>query len=273
MMRPEGILYIATGSRYVEEARRSARSIKRLRPDLPVCVITDQKITADHDFDIVLDAEDVRSHNAESYLALDRAAYYRKILPLLQSPFEKTIFLDSDTYVAEPLDDLFRLLDHFDVLVTPAFVTHDYDFERSAQPFSQIPAAFGYFNTGLMAWRRSVATEAFIHRWHKNYEQHVSKHTVNDQPGLRLTLFEGGVNFHVLPTCYNTISWSPFVVPGGGGIVMLHGRNPWLQKWVHRFRTATPLIVGSLSLRHLLLFHAARVLYWVQRRFHNQSGR
>jgi hypothetical protein len=268
-MADQGILYIATGLPYLEEARASARSVKGLHPGMAIAVVTDQAIAPDELFDRVLPAPSIpEAVGSEKYLARDRVAYYRKILPLLDSPFEKTVFLDSDTYVAAPLDDLFVLLDHFDLLVTPAHVVYDYRFERDAAPFSAIPAAFGQFNTGLVAFRRGERTTAFLNRWKENYFQHTAQHTVNDQPAFRLTLFQGIASFHVLPTHYNIISWVPFVVPAGGKIVMLHGRNPWLQKWVARFAGgAAPTLVGPTNWRSSFWYQLARVLNVLRRRF------
>jgi lipopolysaccharide biosynthesis glycosyltransferase len=257
----KGILYVATGAKYLAEARVSARSVKLLHPSLSICLVTDQHIQPDEDFDLVQPAPSFNKEVSEKFLARDSVAYYRKISPLLDSPFEKTIFLDSDTFVGAPLDDLFTLLDSFDLLVTPAHVVYDYRFEKEEEPFSGIPAAFGQFNTGLLAFRRSAASKSFLNQWLENYRTHTARFTVNDQPAFRLTLFQGVASFHVLPTHYNIISWVPFIVPAGGQIVMLHGRNPWLQKWVHSFtRPDRPLIVGSLPIRTALAYHGARLL-------------
>lgn len=265
-MSSHGLLYIATGAPYLTEARLSARSARRHHPSIPIAVATDQPLSPDSDFDLVLPVQEPPSETDERYLARDRVAYYRKILPLLESPFEKTVFLDSDTYVAGPLDDLFTLLDHFDLLVTPAHVVHDYAFERTEPPFSEIPAAFGYFNTGLIAFRRSPSTTHFLHRWVENYTTHTARFTVNDQPAFRLTLFQGAASFHVLPPCYNIISWVPFIVPAGGRVVMLHGRNPWLQKWVTRFNGgAAPTLVGPLNVHAAFWYLAARALNTLRR--------
>ncbi len=275
-MQSCGVLYIATGASYLEEARRSAQSVKKHSPTLSIGVVTDQSIQPDADFDIVLDvsANTVLEEHQERYLTQDKVPYYRKILPLFQSPFQKTIFLDSDTFVAAPLDELFTLLDHFDLLVTPAHIVHDYRFEREEPPFSQIPAAFGYFNTGLIAFRKSPASDAFLHRWLHNFIQHTARFTVNDQPAFRLTLFEDIASFHVLPARYNIISWTPFIVPAGGGIVMLHGRNPWLQKWIAAFHGGPhPTLVGPLPWRASLIYQTARILNFLRRHLTKRPNR
>ena len=264
-----GVLYIALGNPYLEEARKSAASIKASNPGLAIAVITDaspDEAASFGEFDRIIPAEKPADCGKERYLARDRAAYFQKILPLLLSPFEKTLFLDTDTWVEGSLDPVFTLLDRFDLLVTPCFITHDYRFEREAEPFRSVPEAFGYFNTGFFAFRRGAPTETFIRTWQRLYETEVAQYTVNDQPALRLALYhEQKATFHVLPAHYNTISWAPFVVPGGGKIVMLHGRNPWLQRWAKHFRSGKPAIVGSLRPRLLLRYHLARLFYFFER--------
>jgi len=270
-----GVLYIALGAPYVEEAERSAASVKQSNPNLAICLITDQKVAVGTRFDIVLEADSPSDTDdsddgdnavqSEVFLARDRTAYYRKIQPLRRSPFERTIFLDSDTWVSGSLGGVFKLFDKFDLLTTPCFITVDYAFEANEAPFSKIPEAFGYFNTGFFGFRQSEGTDAFIDRWLHNFAEHGAKFSVNDQPAFRLSLFETDTPFHVLPTAYNTVSWAPFVIPGGGQVVVLHGRNPWLQRWAHKLKSGRPAIVGSLSLKHLLIYHSARLCYLGQR--------
>ena len=256
-----GLLYIALGASYLDEARRSAASAKVANPGLATAVVTDQAIEADADFDHVLAHEAPALSGDERFLARDRTAYFLKILPLLRSPFERTIFLDTDTWVSGDLGPAFELMSRFDLLVTPAHIVRDYAFERDEAPFSEVPDAFGYFNSGFFGFRRGEATRGFIEVWQSLYEGETRRFTVNDQPALRLALWrERQASFHVLPTAYNIVSWAPFVVPGGGRVVVLHGRNPWLQRWAAHFRADRPAIVGTLNLPLLARYHLARAL-------------
>lgn len=261
-----GILYIALGAPYLEEARRSAASAKASNPGLPIAVITDQAASPDECFDIILPHQAYQPSGDERYLARDRGAYFIKILPLLRSPFERTIFLDTDTWVAGSLQPAFDLMEKYDVLVTPCHITHDYAFEIREEPFRSIPEAFGYFNTGFFAYRRGAASESLIREWQHLYDTEVSRHTVNDQPALRLALYRQPVNFHVIPPWYNTITWAPFIIPGGGRAVMLHGRNPWLQRWAGHFQAARPALVGGIQLPIMLRYHLARALHLIGRK-------
>lgn len=92
-----GALYTLIGDRdvYVEAAARSARSLRRAMPDLPIAIATDRR-TLDGPFD--------------HYIQLREPDGFRaKILGLRQTPFEETVMLDVDTYIlaadASAVDD------------------------------------------------------------------------------------------------------------------------------------------------------------------------
>jgi hypothetical protein len=262
-----GFLYLAVGPSCLQEAITSATSLRRCDPAARICLVTDQSLQADRLFDLVLSPQacDVQ-RGEERYAKADRWSWYRKIHVWAASPFDKTVCLDSDTYITEPLTELFDLLDHFDALVTPDCVMSNYAFELNAAPFNMIPQAFGCFNTGVFAFRRSAEMTQFFERYWQNFRDHVQQHTVNDQPALRLTLYESRIRFLVLSSIYNCISWKPFSVPGWGGVVVLHGRNPWLQRWAKHFSSQLPVVVGFPSWRLTSLHFMARFLYWLQRK-------
>ncbi len=260
-----GFLYTAFGAKYVEEARVSARSVKRADPTAKICVVTDQAMQPDAEFDVVLPITSASSN--ETYAALDSGAYYRKIEQFARSPFERTVYLDSDTFVTNPLTDLFELLEHYDLLVTPdGNAEVNYAFEQKEAPFTTIPKAFGAFNTGVFAFRKSEAALSFLQSWQQNHKTHVRKHTTNDQPAFRLSLYQSNVRYHVLPVTYNWFSWIPYFIPSGGRVMVMHGRNPWLFKWAREFDAPTATIVGRTSWKHQSMVLAARVLHWLSRK-------
>ncbi|MGV3658727.1 MAG: putative nucleotide-diphospho-sugar transferase [Prosthecobacter sp.] len=255
-----GFLYTAFGSRYLAEARVSAKSVKKADPGAKICVVTDQTLEPDAEFDIVLPI--TPPGEVETYAPLDTGAYYRKIPQYARSPFDRTVYLDSDTYVTAPLTDLFDLLERYDMLVThDGSAEVNYAFEQTHPPFVQIPKAFGAFNTGVIAFRKTPATQQFFQRWQQNYEEHVRPHTTNDQPAFRLSLFQSDLRYHVLPGTYNWFSWVRNIIPSGGRVVVMHGRNHWLFKWAGQFNAETTTLVGFPSLKLLVLTNVARVLH------------
>ncbi len=260
-----GFLYTAFGAKYAAEARVSARSLKAADPAAKTCLITDQEMAPDAEFDIVLPI--TSASGREAFAALDSGAYYRKIEQFARSPFDRTVYLDSDTFVCGPLGGLFDLLDRYDLLVTlDGNAEANYRFEQTEAPFTSIPKEFGCLNTGVLAFRKSEAAGRFFTRWSENHRQHVERHTVNDQPAFRLALWESDLRYHVLPVTFNWFSWIPYFIPSGGRVMVMHGRNPWLFRWARHLDAKTATIVGRVSWKHQLIFHAARVLHWLSRR-------
>lgn len=261
-----GVIYVAIGEPYVKEAEVSARSLKRVSPTIQIAIITDQSRVPEGVFDRVISAAGDKGDSV-TYAQRDRGNYYQKIGLMALTPFERTIFLDTDTYVARPLEGLFTLLERYDMLVTPGSNAEvDYEFERQIEPFASVPKEFGDINTGVLAYRWNDAVKEFFLNWTENFNTHVRHLTSNDQPAFRLTLYQSKLRYHTLATSYNWVSWIPNFIPSGGGVVVLHGRNTWLQKWVKRLDADAPTIVGRISLKHQAVYYAARLLYWMQRK-------
>lgn len=263
--KTRGFLYTAFGAKYIAEARISAKSVKQADPSAKICVVTDEPLKPDAEFDIILPITPPDA--VEQFADLDTGAYYRKIEQFGRSPFDSTIYLDSDTYVTGSLKGLFDLLDHYDLLVTmDGNAEVNYRFEQTEAPFTSIPKEFGAFNCGVLCYRKNSKTRAFFERWRDNHLKYVQHHTVNDQPGFRLTLFETDVRYHVLPVVFNWFSWIPFFIPSGGRVTVMHGRNPWMFRWAKHLDAETAKIVGPVSLKHQAIYHAARILHWLSRK-------
>src|SRR5262245_17176068 len=102
-----GIIYSATGERFVAEAVNSARSSLRFNP-VPHLIFCDavpaQKI------------EGVKFVPSEPC----GDPFRDKIHSIRRLPFDQTIFLDTDTYVTANIDELFDLLNRFDVAAAHA---------------------------------------------------------------------------------------------------------------------------------------------------------
>src|SRR4051794_36940264 len=94
-LRGCGILYVATGQNYLDEAEHSARSVRRVSPELPLAIVSDC-VPSQELFDV--------------HLQITRPEYsfIDKIGALALSPFEKTLFLDTDTFAMGPLANIFE---------------------------------------------------------------------------------------------------------------------------------------------------------------------
>ena len=189
----EGIIYSCSGESYIAEAVRSARSSLR-HNQLP---------------HLLFASADVERAEGLSVTRFQPSAnpYVDKIANIRRSPFERTIYLDSDTYVVDEIAHVLRLLDHYDVAVAyaPAY-------RGLADP--QVPKAFYEFNTGVLAWRASDRVSAFMRSWEETYvawlhdEPFVgagkaSRSRRADQPAFRRCAWQHGLRLFVLAPEYN----------------------------------------------------------------------
>lgn len=103
--RSSGILLIAFGESYRNEARRSLASLKRCSPSIRTAVVTDSEWVSDPRPDQFIIRQPVAGFAS-------KPAYIR------ESPFDDTLFVDTDTVFARDVKKIFGLLRHFDIGVT-----------------------------------------------------------------------------------------------------------------------------------------------------------
>ena len=202
-----GFLYVATGQSFVNESVFSCRSLKAHMPDVSVLLFTDLDRAQIPDV-----FDEVRKIEKPSFSFAD------KIKPLAESPFDQTIFLDTDTHICAPLDDVFSLLANVDIAAAHAPM-------RVTWPQPDIPDAFPEVNSGVLAWKKGEATRALFDAWLRNYLDHVSTTgQKDDQPALRRALFETGIRLGILPPEYNFRTVMPSFA-GRGAVRIIHGRH------------------------------------------------
>lgn len=189
--RPVGVVYVATGRRFADEARDATAQLKRTNPALPVCLVTDQPdyLPAFWDDRVLV------SH--------PHFGFRDKILMGL-CPYERFLYLDTDTFVAADLADVFTLLERFDFVGHQLFEGHDC-------PLPGVSDAFCEFNGGVLGFRRSPALEGFFARWLANYDAFYAQNAAgayhysnaSDQKSLRLTVYQSQLRVGVLGPEYN----------------------------------------------------------------------
>ncbi len=220
----EGFLYIATGRRFLEEASTSARRLREVMPSAKIALASD------------LEPEG-GIFNELRKLEKPTFSFADKVAPLIESPFEKTVFLDTDTWVCEPVGELFDLLDRWDLAMAHA------PMRQTAS--SCVPAVLPEFNSGVIAYRLNDTVRQIFADWRRLYDKRRAETGLkDDQPALRDALWASKVNLLVLPPEYNF----RFVMPafcGRGTVKILHGRTD-------DYRRVMKDVNGSGSVRVLL---------------------
>jgi hypothetical protein len=188
----QGAVYIITQDRrYVDLLLTSAASLKRAMPGLPITVFSQFPIESEY-FERVISVKPTQE------------GFYDKATLIRQMPYERTLFIDADTYVVEPVPELFSVLEQFDCAATQEEHVNTDWFNR--YPRADIPASFPEFNTGIVALKRSEKLDGFLRSWGELYQSYLQEkpgQPVNDQPFFRAAAYFGDIRIATLPREYN----------------------------------------------------------------------
>lgn len=232
-MSSEGVVFAATGVRYIEEAAASARASRPHLGGRPIAIMTDDLKAAQAlgCFDRCIPHPD------------PRRSFRDKIPALIDPPFDRTLFLDSDARLIAASDGLFALLDHHDLAAAHAPVRIPAGWGDSS-----VPASFPELNSGVLLLRRGAAQQQLIKRWLELYDE-VGQDW--DQATLRAAtwaMLAEGLRIGVLPPEANLRTTKPWIAGKGLAVTVVHGRVPD-QEWpalieflngdIDRFRTSS----------------------------------
>lgn len=182
-----GIIYIAFGKRYVDEAIFSAKSVK-VFTSLPVCLFTDIETKAScFDQEIIISPEHKRA----------------KVDFLSQSPFERTLYLDSDTEIRSDMTDVFDILDRFDIAAAHDHARKLARWASKIPAYAAVPYAFPEYNGGVILYRRNEAVSAFFENWRACFYENRENTNGQDQASFRISLWNSDLKIHTLPAEFN----------------------------------------------------------------------
>jgi hypothetical protein len=201
-----GIIFIATGKQFFREAVNAAHSCKAVMPDVPILIFTE----AGNHHSVF---DEIRVIEAPKFSIQD------KVLCMPDSPFEKTLFLDTDTCLEKPVYELFDLLDSYEFMGTHE-TSRGYYYHHETK---EIPICFSEINSGVLAFRMTPNVRQLLADWPKEYllaKEWLGKHgqtiwaLTNDQPSLKI---------YILPTEYNALRFTGTYLYGDAKII--HGRG------------------------------------------------
>ncbi len=186
----KGYLYIAMGKRYLLEAEISARSLKRFTK-FPICLVTDDGLYQNPVFDEII-------------LIPAASDFVTKILGLVKTPYERTVFLDTDTFVCSSVDNLFEILDLFDMAMTIERGNHSYTFFERYNPSYTLrfENVLPEYHTGVIVYKMNNGVKKLYDDWLTVYN-HI--HVKADMPAFReaFILNATTVRIATLPFEYN----------------------------------------------------------------------
>lgn len=224
----DGVLYVARGGDYLELAIQSVTTLRKHNPDIRVDLFTDQP-DASGLFDRVQSIPKGPSP---------------KLAALTESRFARTLYLDCDTLIVAPFDDLFHLLSRFDLAVA-------HDVRRASSLIREgwrhrTPYAFPQMNAGVLLYSDRPAMHNFLARWQEDYV--IAGHE-RDQITFRDLLWASDLSFYVLPPEFNLRrttmldAWEP--LDARPTVIHSHRLLQHLRRELPRIKTAEDVIFAE----------------------------
>jgi hypothetical protein len=180
-----GFVYVATGEKYMNEAVRSVRSLREHNPGIRVCLLADR---------------DPPSGLFDDIISIPKPAFgFADKLHMVRAPYQRAVFLDTDTLIVGDISGLFRLLEFHDIAAKlEVYPGWDYD-------FPELPKEFIEYNTGVIAFRKTPHVEQFFTDWTTEYHSLAasSRRFNTDQPSFRRTLYRSPLRHCAIPTEYH----------------------------------------------------------------------
>jgi len=212
-----GVVYVAIGERFAGLARNAAQSLRQHMPDANITLVTHAPVD-DPLFDNVL--------------LLDSASYSPadKIRGIQLSPYDRTIYLDCDTYISDDISEMFTLLDRFDI--GAAHKNRRYYFPIK-EINEKVPFSFPQYNGGVVVVKAGKGQQV-IDAWlelYLRYEKRVKelmgdeyRRNTPDEASFREVLYFSDARIATLTPEYN----SHFRMFGGyhdRKVKVVHGKH------------------------------------------------
>lgn len=245
---PIGVHYVATGERHLIEAASSRRSVKAQMPDLPAALFTDipdHPLTKNFDHVDLVRIADRTNHDV--------------VEPMLRTPFEKTLHLDTDTFVCGDCSDVFEALDFFEF----AAVQDPYRSDLAVETF---PQSMPTLNGGVIAYRLTPAVIALLESWPRIHQEKFAWRTRQNQPSLREAVYRSQARVLILPPEYNLRSWHPIALGGFGKVRIIHDRRSDMARLSEVLNAGSrPRVFGRIDWRLAFYYYVTKTRIVVTR--------
>ena len=185
-----GFLYIVSGEGYAKECLFSIKSLKKYNSE-KICVFSEEKYRK------------MFEQECDYFFDIKSKLQRPKVEFISQSPFENTVYLDSDTFINSNISDLFQLLSKYDFGGVFCNSRKRENYSKLISKYKNIPYSFSEINTGVMVFNNSQKIQNFFQKWNSYYYQYFSLTNGWDQPSFRVALWESDIKICHLPPEYN----------------------------------------------------------------------
>ena len=182
-----GVFYIAFGKNFIKEVILSAESVKQNCGDIHITLFSDKEVESEFIDDCkVIDVQHIRP----------------KVDYISESPYEQTIFLDSDTIVDHDITEMFDLLDKYEFAICHDLARKRENVSKLIPEYNEVPYAFSEVNPGVMVFSKTDNVMNFFENWKKLFYKYISSWPY-EQPTFRTALWQSDVNFYIMPPEFN----------------------------------------------------------------------
>ncbi len=261
----EGYLYIATGENFINEALRSASSLKKVDKNAHITLITNKEIENDLFEQII-----IKSFHKNNW----KEGLLYKVKNIYASPYQKTFFIDTDTYFCDNCRELFKLLDYYDLLLSQA---------PCSDAMVKINEKFlkGYFsyNTGVILFKKNQQNSLFFENWLKIFEKKLGLYH-QDQPAFMEALLTSKSRVYTLQVIYNARTIFFLSLPYLK-VKIIHGRHENYEKIIKKInlnaknRAWNPIkqniLYKKLTITNLIGKHLGKLFKKIKKKFISNS--
>ena len=183
----KGVLYIGFGDNFVKEMLFSAESVKKHNPDLHITAFVDRPI---------------ESEFVDTYRLIKVNHLRPKVDYIAFTPYEQTVFLDTDTIVNHDLQEMFDLLNKYEFAICHDMARKRENVSALIPEYSEIPYSFSEVNPGVMVFSKTKSVVSFFENWKKLFYKHFNSWPY-EQPTFRVALWQSDMQFYIMPIEYN----------------------------------------------------------------------
>jgi hypothetical protein len=199
-----GVVYAASGAKCLDECSVSISTLTKCSPSLPFVVFTDEPeswVGRSWSAENVLPLPSMSTPIGQEWTALTGV----KIDAIASSPFDKTLFIDTDTAVLGDVEPLFGLLERFEIAAGEC--SHWFG-QCTAETLlkSRIPLTFPEFNTGvILVDSASPKTKVFMAAWKEIFQRDLLQDATrsSDQQAFREAVWTSNISVLTLKQNFN----------------------------------------------------------------------
>tara|TARA_R100000008_G_C3568419_1_gene160533 strand:- start:66 stop:818 length:753 start_codon:yes stop_codon:yes gene_type:complete len=182
-----GVLYIVFGDNFIKEMLISAESVKKHNPNMHITAFSDKKI---------------KSEFIDKCVQIKVKHLRPKVDYVHLSPYDETIFLDTDTVVDRDITEMFEILEKYDFAICHDLARKRKSVSNIIPEYAQIPYSFSEVNPGVMVFKKCQAVDDFFKTWREYFYKYFNGWPY-EQPTFRVALWKSKLNFYILPVEYN----------------------------------------------------------------------